>query len=589
MDNKIIIKSLLSIGFFLIAISGILLFYSPIKGYEISIYHSTPAFVWISLFLALACAICLIFYFVWSDERTPSAYWLLSIMLIVLARLELLYIPYLRGYITLRGDNISHIGYVVDILRYSHIGDNSYPVTHILCSEISLITSLPPVSFVNYLTALFSVFFVFSIYLLLKTTSIKGKGQFLAFVVAGSILFDQYNIYVMPNGWSLLFLPFILYVALQAVRYKVYSVIFILILIFSVFFHPLTYLMLIAILILCIWLFSVFKISRSIISVSDVSFNRSFIIPITLSGILFVWHILSYQKFVPNIRLLWKSITEGGDIMPIAQMGDTLNRINFDLFDFLELLIKLNGDDLVYLIFLISALFLLIRQYTNHHSKICVNEVIIIAIPFLFGVVFTAYLLNLIPGLDSIGSARLLSFTMIFTPLSAALILNKYILSKNIIMATTCLVLILSASFLSVLSLYPSPYIFRPNPSVTYSDMREMEWVVDNKDGDYQYVTILSPITRFADAILGIQASKMEFGNGNPTVIDHFGYNNSHYLKQQYDEKTYFPVTQMDQVIYDTVYSFVGRFNEFDFVRLHQDTTVDCLYHNGESLVYSII
>jgi hypothetical protein len=588
MDNKIIIKSLLSIGFIFIAISGILLFYSPITGYEISIYNSTPAFVWISLFFAIACGIGLIFYFVWNDERTPSAYWLLSIMLIILARLELLYIPYLRGYITLRGDNISHIGYVVDILKYSYIGDNSYPMTHIICSEIGLITSMSPISFTNYMTALFSVFFVFAIYLLLKTTSVKRKGQLLAFAVAGGILFDQYNIYVMPNGWSLFFLPFILYVALRAMRYKAYSVIFALLLIFSVFFHPLTYLMLIAILILCTVLYYVLKNPRPLVDVFEVSYNRPSIIPIILSGILFIWHILSYQKFVPNIRLLWKSITSGGDIVPIAQMGDTLSRINFDLLDFIELFIKMNGDEFVYLIFLIPALYLLIRRYINHPSKICVNEVILIAIPFLLGVVFAAYLLNLVPGLDSIGSARLLSFTMILTPLSAAFVLNNYVLNKNKIIAIACVILILTASILSILSLYPSPYVFRANPGVTNMDMSGMEWAMDHKDDDYQHVTILSPITRFADAILGVHDRKIEFGKENPNVIDHFGYNNNTYLGQYYDEATYFSVTQMDQIIYDTVYSFVGRFNQCDFLRLNQDVTVDRLYHNGESFVYSI-
>ena len=164
MDNKKTIKSLLSVGFIFIAISGILLLYSPITGYEISIYDSTPTIVWILLFFATICGIGLVFSFVWSDERIPSTYWLLSVVLIIIARLELLYIPYLRGYITLRGDNISHIGYVLDILKNSYIGDNSYPVTHILCSEISLITSMPPISFYKlYDRVIFSFFRFFNI------------------------------------------------------------------------------------------------------------------------------------------------------------------------------------------------------------------------------------------------------------------------------------------------------------------------------------------------------------------------------------------------------------------------------------------
>jgi len=590
MNNKIIVKSVLSIGLLFIAISGILLFYSPITGYEISIYDSTPAFVWTSLFFAIACGIGLIFYFVWNDERVSSVYWLLSIVLIIIARFELLYIPYLRGYITLRGDNISHIGHVVDVLKYSYIGDNSYPVTHILCSEISLMTSLPPISFINYMTALFSVFFVFSIYLLLKVTSIGRKGQFLAFAAAGGILFDQYNVYVMPNGWSLFFLPFTLYIALRTMECKTYSIVFVLLLIFSVFFHPLTYLTLIAILILWAAFNYILKNSGFLADIFEISYNRLFIVPIMLSVILFIWHILSYQKFVPNIHLLWESITSGGNTVPIVQLGDTLNRINFDLLDFIELFIKMNGDEFIYLLFLVSALYLLVHQYVKYHQKICVNEAVFVAIPFLFGAVYAAYLLNLVPGLDSIGSARLLSFTMILTPLSAALVLNNYALNKNKIMAIAGLILILTASLLSIFSLYPSPYVFRANPGVTNTDMSGMEWAIDNKDGDYQILTILSPVTRFADAILGIHDRKIEFGKEDPTVIDHFGYNNSTHLGQYYDKTAYFSATKMDQIIYETIptYSTVGRFNYYDFVRLNQDITVDRLYHNGESFVCAI-
>ncbi|NLN49353.1 MAG: hypothetical protein GX154_09790 [Clostridiales bacterium] len=121
-------------------------------------------------------------------------------------------------------------------------------------------------------------------------------------------------------------------------------------------------------------------------------------------------------------------------------------------------------------------------------------------------------------------------------------------------------------------------------------DMSGMEWAVDNSGGDCQYVTILSPITRFADAILGIHATKIEFGKEDPTVIDHFGYNNNTYLGHYYDETMYFSVTQMDQIIYDTVptYSAVGRFNYYDFINLNQDPTVDRLYHNRESFVCAI-
>ncbi|MBP2133104.1 hypothetical protein J2128_001025 [Methanomicrobium sp. W14] len=583
------IKVLLCTTFISVAISGALLFLNPISGYEISIYEGTPAFVWIALIYCMACGIGLIFYFIWTSEKISFLYWVLSVTIIILARFELLYVPYMRGYVTLRGDNISHVGAVVDILNSGFIGDNSYPVTHILGSGISLLSSMPPIIFLNYMTALFSVFYVFSIYLLLKTTSVLGKAQCLAFAVAGGVLFDQYNVYVMPNGWSLFFLPFILYVALQTAKCKEYSILFALLLVISVFFHPLTYLLLIAVLVFC----SVFYYIKNNFTIlkkfSDVSYQ--FLIPIVLSGILFAWHVLSFQQFVPNIGLLWDSITSaGGGKIPLAQMGDTLSKINFDVYDFIKLFLKMDGDEIIYLIFLFFALLLVLRSYIKGNLKICSNEVIFLGVPILLGAIYGAYQLNLVPGLASIGSGRILSFVMILTPLSTAFVLNHYISERNKIMSLIFVVLILIASTVSILSLYPSPYLFRANPGVTNMDMDEMRWVIANTEGEYEYVTILSPVTRFSDAILGMIETKIEIGKQVPAVVDHFGYNSNISLKQYYNKTVCFPVTYMDQIIYTSVQSYaaVGRFKQHDFIRLNEDKSVDRLYQNGESFVYII-
>ena len=157
-------------------------------------------------------------------------------------------------------------------------------------------------------------------------------------------------------------------------------------------------------------------------------------------------------------------------------------------------------------------------------------------------------------------------------------------------MAIICIFLILTASVLSIFSLYPSPYVYRANPGMTNMDMCGAAWAIESKGGDYQYVTILSPITWFADAILGIHDRKIEFGKEDPIIIDHFGYNNNTYLGQHYDETVYFSATKMDQIIYETVPTYVAvcRFNYEDFRQLNRDPTVDRLYHNGESFVCAV-
>jgi hypothetical protein len=54
------------------------------------------------------------------------------------------------------------------------------------------------------------------------------------------------------------------------------------------------------------------------------------------------------------------------------------------------------------------------------------------------------------------------------------------------------------------------------------------------------------------------------------------------------DSDRYLVLTEYDEIIYQTVWKTVGRFNYNDFVRLKKDESVSLLYSNGECDVYFI-
>ena len=148
----------------------------------------------------------------------------------------------------------------------------------------------------------------------------------------------------------------------------------------------------------------------------------------------------------------------------------------------------------------------------------------------------------------------------------------------------------MTASIISILSLYPSPYVIRPNPEVTEMDMHGFEWFVDYKSRDIGCTCIMSPPYRFADAILGsIEADKRsDIGHSAPAIPDHFNYTVCDRLGESYKKDRYAAITQMDKVIYDTVWEVVGRFHKEDFEKLESDKTVDKLYSNGECDVWYV-
>jgi hypothetical protein len=308
--------------------------------------------------------------------------------------------------------------------------------------------------------------------------------------------------------------------------------------------------------------------------------------------VIFLPWLLSFPCFHLNIRSLYAAMTTGHSPDVIAQMGSRLDKIGLHGFEFVKLVIKMMGDDIIFLALSFIAAIILLKSYKNHTMiKSNENLVILLGITFVIGITYVAYLFNIIPGLGNIGSQRLLAYLVLFTPIFVGFSF-QYFLSKrrNYITASLCIVIIMTASIISILSIYPSPYIIRPNPEVTQMDMHGFEWFVDYKSRNIGCTCIMSPPYRFADAILGNteEDKRSDIGHRAPAIPDHFNYTCYETLGESYKKDRYAAITKMDKVIYDTVWEVVGRFHKEDFEKLENDKSVDKLYSNGECDVWYI-
>jgi len=156
-------------GFVLLVIALIIAHSNPAAGYELDIYSSTPVFTWIFIFLAMLCGAGIIIHQLVSKDFQVSRIWLLGLLIIVVSHFSILYIPYIRGYFTWSGDQMTHWGLITDIVSTGHFDNgNYYPITHCILSVIALITDAPIQLVANLSTAFLSVFFyifyLFAIY-----------------------------------------------------------------------------------------------------------------------------------------------------------------------------------------------------------------------------------------------------------------------------------------------------------------------------------------------------------------------------------------------------------------------------------------
>jgi len=577
---------------FLLSLFSILIaYFNPAHGYELSLYDFTPPIVWISLILSIFGAISITVYILYRNLLKYYYFCFLGIFILLFDRIILLYIPYIRGYYSWSGDNITHIGILKDILTFGHTPSNIiYPITHILLSELVYITGLPIKTIANHTTALFSAFYVVSIYLLATSSLVTKREQIFAVTSIACVFFNSYDIYIMPNGWSLLYLPVILFFYFKSLTKNhslEYTILFFITLIMYPFFHPLSTVVLILILViigLVEYLISIFK-NKNFLLVKKSSFPLT---PILLEIVIFLPWLLSFKQFNLNIKIMYRSIMTGSSPDVIASMSGTINKLSLTTLEFIELSIRLLGQQLIFLIFFLLSVILLMKYPNNKKNTKYLT--ILLSITSFIGLMYASYLLNIIPGLQAIEAARLQAYLVIFTPIFAGFVLS-YIVNKEItihklnLAPTICVIIILIASTLSIFNVYPSPHVMQPNPSITQMNMNCVEWFLNFRNPVINNVYIMSPVYRFAAAVLGASESEKILGPNylETNIPNHFSYTTVSNFGKSYIKDKFCMITIFDKTVYNSVWKVVGRFNKDDFGKLENDFSVDKLYSNGEN------
>lgn len=567
---------------------------NPATGYELGIYKNTPILTWVFLILAMLGGVSIIIHQVVTRGYDTSRIWMMGLLLLVLSRFAFLYIPYIRGYVNWRGDNITHWGFLTDVLNTGHFSTvNFYPITHSLLSQTVIITGVPMQYITNLSTAFLSVFFIIATYLLATAVLPKRGQQLLATATAGVIMVGgSYNIFLMPNGWSILMIPLLFYFYFKKRSRPAYTLPFFLMLVMYPFFHPLSGLMIVMVFLAIIIIKQLSRIIlKKRVELTSLGKSNDALLPVMIGLTILLPWILSFNRFRPNIRQMWSQIISGGPDV-LATMGDTLSKIHVQGFDIIILFIKLYGVLAILIILSLIGLFLIVRQITKTDDNQKPLPALDIGIGFLFfGLLFLLYILGA-PGMQSIGGNRMLAYTSLFTPVLGAVALYRtsQVIRFKYLCCTLLLIFLMILAGLSLMGSYSSPYNIQPNAQITRMDMAGMTWLINEKSTAVGHVTIMSPPSRFADGILGrIESIKRtDIRRNTVTFSDHFGYDEYATIGEEYSDDKYVGITKFDRIIYNTVWSIVDRFNKEDFEKLEEDPTVDRLYANGELNVYYI-
>ncbi|MFC1963386.1 hypothetical protein ACFLU2_01050 [Chloroflexota bacterium] len=571
---------------------------NPARGYELSIYASTPILVWVLIALAFMGGVIIVVHQVATKSYKICSHWMIGILVVLVARVVTIYLPYIRGYVTWGGDHIEHWGMIKDILQTGHVAsDNFYPFLHTLISQVTIITSVPESIIINLSTAFFSILFVLSIYLL-SGAILQGRAtQLLATTASAVVLFNDWEIFLRPQAWAYLLTPLVLFLFFKRTLAHnsllvIFLILFSLVHIFGAF--------------VVVIAFIIIGLSKMTITlISNTRNNTPFTaklfegFPVNatliLSVILISW-ILAFPTFNTNIRSFYMALIGITTADIFANISISLDKLNLDAAETVRLWFLSRGEDVMFILLSLIAWIIIIRRIVSNRIRNLEDTtkfISILAIIVAIGLLYATYLFGVLPSLGSLGGERFLRYTLLLTPIAAGFVLSQWLKTRYHIrfVSLGIATILIIASILSISGLYRSPLVMRPGVQVTQMQLSGMEWSIEKKDRTIDYARVLMPPIRFARAILGFTEARSRTDIKKRETLqlpDHLNYDSYDTLGESLTADKYVVVDKYDRMVYDTVWEDVDRFDQVDFDRLGDDSTANRLYTNGETNVWYI-
>lgn len=585
------IKIAAIISFTLIVLALVIIIKTPAtSGYEISIYDVFPWYLW--FFIIFAHFVGILILITNTFFKKESNFWTIGFLMIIISNSILLFMPLIRGYfIHGRHDVLTHIGYMVDIENNFNIGDNSYPMLHTLSVIIKYISGLN----YNYnsiiIPALFSLFFIFSWYLLGKSI-FKDKKQILLLLAFSSILILKRNhILISPNAETTLFIPFVLYLFFKSKESQYqsqYRTLLILVNIYIVFSHPL-----ITILLVFTFLISDFTdyVGKNKNDSNTVNTKSNKIILIMLV-IFLSWSAYLYS-FVHRIELVADALFYNTETQSeVARYSDSINSIDIIPSEVLKIFMYEYGQFFILTILTIICIVITIIFWIKYNWKID-NFHRFSIFAYVFFSLLSLFFLTLI---DDFGFMRIYSYAMFFSfiliPISINMIISKQSFkeTKNHLKMLLIISLIfIPLIYYSTFSLFYAPINLHSNQQTSISEYSAIKTFYGINNESYPILELGIVNYRYHNLIHGVSKTMEKHLRYKNPIIDHFGYGNNSSLKNYYDAPSYLLIDDAGK--YKPIKYYDESKDKFipkDFVQLDADIGVIKIYSNKNFDIYTI-
>ena len=598
--GNVTIKIIAIIAFIFITLTLLIITRTPpASGYEISIYDVYPWYFWVFIITSIFMGQIILVRSALAPDKN-NRLWIFGFLAILTTNIILLFMPFIRGYATYgRGDVLTHIGYIKDILRTASIGTNNfYPIDHILTASLSYITGIKVEHAVNIIPPVFSIFCIILIYFLAKQILERKEEVLFVLAFTSILLFSHRHLIFSPSVQSFFLLPFVLYLYFKSRDSRnplEFDILLIIFLFLITFFHPMTTLFLILVFLIlefCLFIYRSINKKQGF-ELPELQKRESYNVILISFITFFAWY-FSFSAITNSFgRVLNWLLYQSADT-EVEKVLDIMARTHPDFFDLIQLTFNRHGQLIILgFISLIFAIYIfnIWRRHTSEHKLKFYH--IFFFIGFLFFAVLSAITLF---SYTPIGFGRVLKFVLffssVFVGLCFYLLFEKYKSNKKCFKSISLYIILIVLLYFSTFNFYFSPVIRLSNEQVSDMEINGMVWFFDHRNKEVPIQEMGLSQKRFHDAIRGrsILGKNIRYGADTPPV-DHFDYINKTSLGDYYEDQRYLLISILGRIASPELYPEYEeqwRFTADDFCMLEKDNTVLRIYDNGNLNIYFV-
>lgn len=568
---------------------GALLAVPPSDGFEQSIYAPYPLSFWMLFVSTFLVGLLLVVREAFAGSPN-SQYWKSGFVLSLATVALLTLLPDIRGYVVYgRADLLTHIGYVNTIVETGGGPfQNVYQSLHQLVLALSYATGLEPLSLVNAVAAVITVFSILASYALLAAIFERRRLlmtlPFVTMFVAGST-----HVNPSPYAQSAVLLPFVLYLYARTQQTDAFEfrAALAVTVISAVLYHPLTGLFLFVALSLHYLVAARsgwqerLDVGAPISRVSAASIAQ-------LAAVTFLaWYYNFAGMFIRFDRVYERLVNPGEGESELDTYGETILEFSPAVADLARVGWLQYGQR--FMLLALGSTFVLVAAWRYLRGERFQTPYLP---AFTLGFVTFSALGVVFLVVDLIGGfGRPLVFAQYFAAfLAGSVVLELYdrLDRKTVLFLVTLVVVALLAST-AVASLYASSAAGQSTSQATTQDFAGAEWYLENElyaSPLEQYGTTMH---RFEHALNNSEASHVQRADTMPP--DRFNYTRHDTLGASYDFDQYLVITERGQQFYPNAYPDYRedwRFQPADFEALENDPTLTRVYDNGYFEIYRI-